>query len=134
MLRYFRLPIASPLYPLERITRDLKVCQRSLGLSSTIKSHLTHFPARAQENKINLALKKKSFYFRNWNFLALMFKKILIFSQKDAFLIFSKIKKFLIFPETKLSSSDIKKILIFSLQKSFVMFSQMKPCSFQHRT
>ena len=45
MLRYFRLPIASPLYSLERITRDLKVCQRSLGLSSTIKSHLAHFPA-----------------------------------------------------------------------------------------
>ena len=122
MLRYFRLPIASPLYPLERITRDLKVCQRSLGLSSTIKSHLTHFPARAQENKINLALKKKSFYFRNWNFLALMFKKIIIFSQKDAFLIFSKIKKFLIFPETKLSSSDIKKILIFLFRNLLLCF------------
>ena len=38
--------------------------------------------------------KKNSLYFRKWNFLALILKKILIFSQKKAFLIISQKKVF----------------------------------------
>ena len=55
-----------------------------------------------------------------WNFLAVTLKKLLIFSQKKAFLIFLETdtpKKFLIFQETELSyisgNENPKKLLIF---------------------
>ena len=58
-------------------------------------------------------------------------KKIVIFSQKEAFLIFlemelsgSKIKKILIFCQKKA-------FLIFSPKKAFLIFPEMEPCTFQ---
>ena len=58
---------------------------------------------------------KKFLYFWKWNFLALILKKILIFSEKQAFLIFSEKKAF----------------LIFSQKKAFLIFLEMEPCTFQ---
>ena len=81
--------------------------------------------ARAPKNK-KIQPEKNSLYFRKWNFLPLISKKNLIFSQKEAFLIFREMKKFFIFPGMELSSSNIKKILIFSQEKYFLTFSQKK--------
>ena len=50
-------------------------------------------------------------------------KKILIFSQKEAFLIFLEIKKNCVFPKMELSNSNIKKILMFSQKRSCLYVS-----------
>ena len=61
----------------------------SLRISSTIlSSYLAQFSAKAQKIK-NIYPEKISLHFRKWNFLALLLK-IIIFSQKKAFLILVK--------------------------------------------
>ena len=50
-------------------------------------------------------------------------KKILIFSQKEAFLIFLEIKKNCVFPKMELSNPNIKKILMFSQKRSCLYVS-----------
>ena len=58
--------------------------------SSGFKSHLAHFPAQAQKNKIYL-FPKNSLYFRKLNFLALILKNFLYFLERKLFLYFLKI-------------------------------------------
>ena len=71
-------------------------------MSNICKDHKAHFPAQPPPKKTKKSPpEKNSLYFRKWNFLALILKKILIFSRKITFFVFSEKKAFLIFPETE---------------------------------
>ena len=96
----------------------------TLSCSGIVKDHLSHFPASARKKKKKtIRLEKKFLYFRKRSFLARNIKKILIFCQKEAFLIFAGIKKFLTYPETQLWSSNIKKIWYFLKERFSYIFS-----------
>ena len=79
----------------------------SYNLSSLIRScilwgFLTHFSSQARKNK-KIHTQKNSFYFRKWNFLALILKKFRKQTPPKKFIIFQEgetPKKLLIFQET----------------------------------
>ena len=121
----------------------IKPQKHHLYLSSIYKNILAHFPAQSPAKKKKSHPEESFLYFRKWNFLALILKKILYFwkwnpalsglntqnfSLKKNFLYFflkkPALKKFLIF-------SQKKALLIFSQKKAFLLFPQMKPCTFE---
>ena len=57
--------------------------------SSIFCSYLANFPAQAQKTK-KVYPEKNSLYFRKWNFLALILKKIVYFLKRKPFLYFQK--------------------------------------------
>ena len=74
-----------------------------------------HFPDRAKKKNKKNPFEKNSLYFRKWNFLALILKKLLYFRPQPS--------KF--FPKKTRSEK-----VIFSQKKAFLIFPEMKPCTF----
>ena len=91
-----------------------------------------HFLRPSSKNKKNQA-RKKSLYFRKWNFVALILKKKLLYFSKESFSYISaqarKIKKhsaprkfLMLRKKMGLSDSNIKEFLIFQETEIFLYF------------
>ena len=108
------------------------------------------------EKKIKKSTQKKCSYFEKWNFLALIWKKLLYFLEGKLSLYFGKCnllvfpnmepcnsqpnpkkskklhrKKILVFPKMVLCRPNVKKIIIFSQKKAFAIFPKTDHCTFQ---